>query len=148
MRLDERATAPYAALLLRVTMGVMFLAHGLLLKVMGFGLAGTMGYFGSIGYPPILGAVVALAEIAAGVALILGVWVRLVSVLAMPILLGATLQHGANGWIFTAPGGGWEFPAFWTMALLVQAGLGAGAHAAVRKRHQAGPRVAGQSGPG
>ncbi len=31
--------------------------------------------------------------------------------------------------MFTAQGGGWEFPAFWTVALLVQAGLGAGAHA-------------------
>jgi len=62
MSFDARATAPYAALLLRVTMGVMFLAHGLLLKVMTFGLAGTMGFFGSIGYPPICGAIVAIAE--------------------------------------------------------------------------------------
>ena len=62
MNFDERSTAPYAALLLRVTMGVMFLAHGLLLKVMTFGLAGTMGFFGSIGYPPIFGAIVAIAE--------------------------------------------------------------------------------------
>jgi putative oxidoreductase len=129
MSLDERTTTPYAALLLRVTMGVMFLAHGLLLKVMTFGLAGTMGYFGSIGYPPVLGAVVAIAEIAGGLALIAGVWVRLVSLLLVPILLGATLQHLPAGWLFTAQGGGWEFPAFWTVALLVQAGLGAGAHA-------------------
>ena len=44
-------------------------------------------------------------------------------------MLGATLQHAGNGWLFSAPGGGWEFPAFWTVALLVQAGLGAGAFA-------------------
>jgi len=129
MSFDERATTPYAALLLRVTMGVMFLGHGLLLKVMTFGLAGTMGYFGSIGYPPILGAVVAIAEVAAGIALIAGVWVRLVSLLALPIMIGAVIQHAGAGWLFNAPGGGWEFPAFWTAALLVQAGLGAGAHA-------------------
>jgi putative oxidoreductase len=127
--LDERTTTPYAALLLRVTMGVMFLAHGLLLKVLTFGLAGTMGFFGSIGYPPVLGAVVAIAEVAAGVALIAGVQVRLVSLLAIPIMLGATFQHLPAGWLFSAQGGGWEFPAFWTVALLVQAGLGAGAHA-------------------
>ena len=129
MAFDERTTTPYAALLLRVAMGVMFLAHGLLLKVMTFGLAGTMGFFGSLGYPPVLGAVVAIAEIAAGVALIAGVQVRLVSLLAIPIMLGATFQHLGAGWMFSSPGGGWEFPGFWTVALLVQAGLGGGAHA-------------------
>jgi putative oxidoreductase len=129
VNLDEKTTAPYAALLLRVTMGVMFLAHGLLLKVMTFGLAGTMGFFGTIGYPPVLGAVVALAEIAAGAALIAGAWVRLASLLSIPIMLGATIEHLPAGWLFSAQGGGWEFPAFWTVALLVQAGLGAGAFA-------------------
>jgi putative oxidoreductase len=126
---DERTTTPYAALLLRVTLGVAFLAHGLVLKVLTFGLAGTMGYFGSIGFPPVLGAVVAVAEIAAGLALVAGLWVRLASLLALPIMLGATLQHAGNGWVFNAPGGGWEFPAIWTLLLLVQAGLGAGAFA-------------------
>ena len=47
--IDERTTAPYAALLLRVSMGALFLAHGALLKLGTFGLAGTMGFFGSIG---------------------------------------------------------------------------------------------------
>ena len=126
---DERTTTPYAALLLRVSLGVMFLAHGAVLKLGTFGLAGTMGFFGSLGYPPVFGAIVAFAEIAAGVALIAGVWVRAVSLLALPIMIGATLQHLPNGWMFGNTGGGWEFPAFWTVALLVQAGLGAGAFA-------------------
>jgi putative oxidoreductase len=129
MRLDERITTPYAALLLRMTLGLAFLAHGLVLKVLTFGLAGTMGFFGSLGYPPVFGAIVAFAEIAAGVALIAGVWVRAVSLLSLPILIGATLQHLPNGWVFSANGGGWEFPAIWTVLLLVQAGLGAGAFA-------------------
>lgn len=126
---DVKTTTPYAALLLRVSMGLMFLAHGGLLKVWTFGLAGTMGFFGSLGYPPLLGAIVAVAEIGAGIALILGVGVRGVSLLALPIMIGATFQHLPAGWLFSAQGGGWEFPAFWTVALLVQAGLGAGAHA-------------------
>jgi putative oxidoreductase len=129
MNLDERVTTPYAAALLRVTLGLAFLAHGLALKVMTFGIGGTMGYFGSIGYPPVFGAIVAVAEVAAGVALIAGVWVRAVSLLAIPIMVGATIQHLPNGWVFTAAGGGWEFPAMWTALLLVQAGLGAGAWA-------------------
>lgn len=127
--IDTRTTTPYAAALLRVSLGTLFLAHGALLKLFTFGLAGTMGFFGSIGYPPFLGAVVAFAEIGAGIALILGIGVRAVSLLAIPILLGATWQHLGNGWVFNRPGGGWEFPAFWTVLLLVQAGLGAGAFA-------------------
>ena len=47
----------------------------------------------------------------------------------LPIMLGAAVQHAGNGWLFSAAGGGWEFPAFWAVALLVQAGLGAGAWA-------------------
>jgi putative oxidoreductase len=127
--LDTRTTTAYAAFLLRVSMGVLFLAHGGLLKLGTFGLAGTMGYFGSLGYPPIFGAIVTFAEIGAGVALITGIGVRAVSLLALPIMIGATIQHIGNGWMFSAPRGGWEFPAFWTVLLLVQAGLGAGAFA-------------------
>lgn len=126
---DVTRTTPYAAFLLRVSMGVLFLAHGGLLKIGTFGLAGTMGFFGSIGYPPIFGAIVAFAEIGAGIALIAGVGVRTVSLLALPILIGATIQHLPAGWMFSRQGGGWEFPAFWTVTLLVQAGLGAGAYA-------------------
>ena len=120
-------TAPHAIALLRISLGAIFLAHGLVLKFMTFGLAGTMGFFGSLGYPPMLGAVVALAEISAGLALVLGVLVRPAALLMLPILLGATLTHAGNGWVFNATGGGWEFPAFLTLATLAQAGLGAGA---------------------
>ena len=126
---DTKVTTPYAAFLLRVSMGVLFLAHGGLLKLGTFGIAGTMGFFGSLGYPPIFGAIVIFAEIGAGIALITGVGVRVVSLLSLPIMIGATLQHAGNGWLFSAPRGGWEFPAFWTVLLLVQAGLGAGAYA-------------------
>lgn len=120
-------TTPYAALLLRLSLGVLLLAHGAWLKLGVFGLAGTMGFFGSLGYPPVLGALVAFGETAAGIALILGLWVRLASLLTLPIMAGATLAHAGHGWLFSAPGGGWEFPAFLAAALLVQAGLGAGA---------------------
>jgi hypothetical protein len=48
---------------------------------------------------------------------------------ARPILIGATLQHVGNGWLFSAKGGGWEFPAFWAVLLVVQALLGDGAYA-------------------
>lgn len=127
--IDERTTTPYAIALLRVTQGLAFLAHGGLLKLGTFGLAGTMGWFGSIGYPPELGAVTIVAEILGGLALLLGVQVRLVSLALLPLMLGAVVQHAGNGWLFSQAGGGWEFPAIWAVLLLVQAGLGAGAYA-------------------
>ncbi|MBL6077778.1 DoxX family protein [Belnapia sp. T18] len=126
---ETSATTPYAAALLRIAQGVMFLAHGAVLKLGTFGLAGTMGYFASIGYPAALGAVVIAAEILGGLALIAGFATRWVSLALVPLMLGAMLQHTGNGWLFNVPGGGWEYPAFWTVTLLVQAGLGAGAWA-------------------
>ena len=41
-------------------------------------------------------------------------------------LLGWSL---GGGWLFSGQGGGWEFPAFWTIAVIVQALLGDGAFA-------------------
>ncbi len=126
--IDDR-TAPYAAFLLRVSLGALLLAHGLLLKVFTFGLPGTVGFFESLGYPGSFAYLVILGEIGGGLALILGVWTRWISLLMVPILIGATLQHTGNGWLFSAANGGWEFPAFWTVALIVQALLGDGAFA-------------------
>ena len=51
--IDTR-TAPYAALLLRLALGGMFLAHGLL-KIMVFTPAGTVGFFASLGLPGLCG---------------------------------------------------------------------------------------------
>ena len=126
--IDTR-TAPYAALLLRLSLGTLLLAHGLLLKVFVFGIPGTVGFFESIGYPGVFAYLVILGEIGGGIALILGLWTRPVSLLLLPILIGATVQHAGNGWLFSASNGGWEFPALWTVLLVVQAMLGDGAHA-------------------
>jgi putative oxidoreductase len=110
-------------------MGVMFLAHGFVLKYLTFTPAGTAQYFASIGYPAATGYFVIAAEILGGLALISGVGVRLVSLAFVPLMIGATLQHVGNGWVFSAPGGGFEFPVFWTVTLLAQALLGPGAYA-------------------
>ena len=126
--IDSR-TAPYAALLLRVTLGGLFLAHDAL-KIFVFTPAGTAKFFGSVGVPAELAYIVMLAEVLAGIALILGIWTRWVALLATPILLGAIFTvHGAAGFFFSNPHGGWEYPAFWIVALLVQALLGDGAYA-------------------
>ena len=126
--IDSR-TAPYAALLLRVSLGALFLAHAGL-KYFVFTPAGTAKFFASVGMPPELAYVTIAAEFIIGIALILGVWTRAVALAATPILLGAIFTvHGAAGFWFTSPHGGWEYPAFWTVALIVQALLGDGAYA-------------------
>ena len=126
---DDRSTTPYAVALLRVTNGLALLAHGAVLKLGTFGLAGTMGFFGSIGLPPLLGAAVAIAETLGGLLLLAGVGVRATSLALIPVMLGAVWFHAGNGWVFSVPNGGWEYPAFWAAVLLAQAGLGAGAFA-------------------
>ncbi len=125
--IDSR-TAPYAALLLRVALGVMFIAHGLL-KVIVFTLPGAAAFFEQVGFPGWSAYVVTFAELIAGALLILGVQVRWVSLATLPILLGAASVHWANGWVFSTEGGGWEYPIFWAVVMIVQALLGDGAYA-------------------
>jgi len=127
--MHTEATTPYAIAALRIANGVGLLAHGALLKLGTFGLAGTMGFFGSIGLPPLLGAAIAIGETVAGLLLLAGIGVRAASLAMVPIMLGAVWFHAGNGWVFSGAKGGWEFPAFWTVVLLAQAGLGAGAFA-------------------
>lgn len=118
----------YAALALRVSSGLLFIAHGWL-KLSVFTIAGTVGYFESLGLPGILAYLTIFAELAGGAALILGVATRLVALALIPILLGATWVHAGNGWLFSSEGGGWEFPLFWAVILVVIATLGSGAYA-------------------
>ncbi len=120
--------APYGAFMLRVGLGAMALAHGLL-KVFVFTIPGTVGFFESLGYPGFFAYIVIAGEIAGGIALITGIHARLAAVALIPILVGATLQHAPNGWLFSSQNGGWEFPAFWIMALAAQALIGPGAFA-------------------
>lgn len=126
---DQTRNADLAAALLRVTSGGLFIAHALL-KIIVFTPAGTAGYFESIGLPGALAYLTIIAELAGGLALIAGFKTRLVSLALIPVLLGAAwFGHGANGFFFSNANGGWEYPAFWAVTLLVQALLGAGAYA-------------------
>jgi putative oxidoreductase len=116
-----------AALVLRVSLGTLFLAHAGL-KYFVFTPQGAAGFFASVGLPAELAYLTIGVEVLAGAALILGVAVRAVSIATLPILLGSIMfVHAGNGWLFSNENGGWEFPAFWAAALVVQALLGNGA---------------------
>ena len=126
--MDER-TAPYGALLLRVALGVMFLAHGAYLKLVVFTLPGTVKFYESIGLPGIGAHATIAVEVIGGLMLIAGFHTRIAAIATLPVLLGATWVHAGNGWLFTNTGGGWEYPVFLAVAVVVQALLGDGAYA-------------------
>jgi putative oxidoreductase len=118
---------PYAAVILRLSLGALFLAHGLL-KLLVFKPSGTAGYFRSLGLPGFVGYLTMAAELGGGTMIILGIATSLVALALIPLILGTIVMvHGSKGWMFSNEGGGWEFPAFWAAALLVQALLGSGA---------------------
>jgi putative oxidoreductase len=125
--IDSR-TAAYGAAALRVGLGALALAHGLT-KLLVFTPSGTVGFFASLGLPAIAAWYAITVETLGGAALIVGLYARVAAVLQIPILLGATLVHLPNGWMFANPNGGWEFPLFWAVALGASALLGPGAFA-------------------
>lgn len=104
--------------ILRVSMGILLLAHGLL-KILVFTVPGTVAYFASLGLLPIAAYLTILGELGIGVALIIGIKPRLFALASIPIFTGATWAHSSNGWLFSNPNGGWEFP----LLLMILAGL-------------------------
>ena len=115
----------YAALVLRIGLGTMFVAHGLL-KVLVYTLPGAAGFFEQVGFPGWLAYVVTYAEIGGGLLLLAGIGVRAVSLALISVLAGALVVHFGSGWVFSNPNGGWEYPAFLIVASVVQALLGPG----------------------
>lgn len=129
--IDAR-TGPYAALVLRLALGAVFVAHALL-KLLVLTLPGTADFFAAHGFPGWAAYPVFVAELAGGILLVAGLATRTVALALVPVMVGALLVHWPNGWSFTAPHGGWEYVAFLIAALVVQAGLGDGA-LALRRR--------------
>src|SRR5215472_11829018 len=112
--IDTR-TAPYAVLLLRVSLGLLFLAHAAF-KIFVFTVPETVGVFHSLGLPAVVAYAVMALEVLGGIALIIGFYAPYVALpLALEILGTIVTVHGENGWLLTNEGGGWEYPALWTV---------------------------------
>ncbi len=134
--MDTR-TAPYAAMVLRLILGTMFLAHGLT-KLLVLTPAGTANLFQTVGFPGFLAYPIIVFEIGSGLMLVLGIYARWVAAMAVVQLLVASTVHFGNGWSFSNPKGGWEYPVFLAFTALGLALLGDGAWAL--KRSFAPPR--------
>jgi putative oxidoreductase len=122
-----------AATLLRISLGVMYLTHSIVLKVFTFGFAGTAGYFASLGLPAAMAYLVIAAEATGGVLLLANVATGWVSLALLPVLAGALWVHSGNGWVFSAAGGGWEYPLFLIVVSVVVALQAFAARATVRR---------------
>lgn len=125
--LQEGQDVAAGTLILRLANGIGLLAHGPLLKLAITGMAQQETIFAQLGFSPWLAWYVLATETVAGALLLLGCASRWAAAAALPVLLGATYAHLPNGWLFAFPGGGWEFPAFWSAALAAQVLLGDGA---------------------
>jgi putative oxidoreductase len=121
-----------AALLLRVALGTMFIAHSVVLKLLTYTLSGTASFFQSIGLPAWSAYAVFATEAVGGAMLILGIQARWAALALVPILAGATWVHSGNGWVFDSPSGGWEYPAYLVVLAIAQFLLGDGALALSR----------------
>ena len=119
--------------LLRISLGVMLIAHSVLLKLFVYSLPGTAQFFQSIGLPGPLAYVVFAVEAIAGVALVLGIGTRYAAAAAVPVLIGAVWAHSGNGWVFSGANGGWEYPLYLTVLAIAQLLLGDGALALSRR---------------
>ncbi|MDQ1235172.1 putative oxidoreductase [Paenibacillus sp. SORGH_AS306] len=76
-----------ATVIMRVVLGILFLAHGISKAQMGFGNVAT--WFQSMGIPGFMAYIVGTIEIVGGILLIVGLLTRYVSIAFIVILLGA-----------------------------------------------------------
>lgn len=127
--MNNESNVAYATALLRISLGVMFLAHSVILKHLTFTLAGTAGFFESLGLPGFLAYVVFWAEAIGGLLLVFGIGTRWVAAALIPILIGALWTHAGNGWVFSGANGGWEYPLYLIVLSVAQFLLGDGAFA-------------------
>jgi len=124
----ERPAHDLAALMLRASLGVMWITHGLL-KLVVYKLEGFEQFLAANGLPTFIALPTVAAELIGGALILAGVRGRWVSLALLPVLVGATSVHLANGWVFSNEGGGWEYPVFLIAMSLVHALLGDGRYA-------------------
>jgi putative oxidoreductase len=119
--------AQWAVVPLRFALGAMYIAHALY-KILVLTWPGVLKLFAAIGLPGWMAYPMVAAELIGGACLILGLHARWAALLLMPTLMGAiAFVHGSLGWIFTSPGGGWEYLAVLICVSIAVACLGNGA---------------------
>ena len=137
-------TGGYAALMLRVILGALFIAH--LYWKFAILKGGIDGWWQGLlhnGYPWFVPYYVISVEFAGALLLIPGIYPRLVALYAIPMMAGAAqFWLVRKGFFFTSAGG--EMPTTWTLLLIAQVLLGDGAYACIKTRLPAWVPILGQ----
>src|SRR3954470_23383593 len=118
-----------ALLVLRCTVGAVFLAHGINHIIGGGRIAGTARWFQSLGMRPgiVHAWLASVTEVGAGALLILGPLTPLAAAGVVGVMLVAWLiNHRGNGFFIFRPGEGWEYVMTLTLVGVALGGLGAG----------------------
>jgi putative oxidoreductase len=118
-----------AALLLRITLGVVMLAHGWNHLFGPGGIDGTAGWFGSMGLrPPKVHALLSgWMELGSGACLILGLLSAFQCAAVVGVMTVAlVVAHRKNGFFIFKPGQGWEYVAVLALTAVALGALGPG----------------------
>lgn len=137
---ETASLAGWGIVPVRVVVGLVFVVHGGQ-KLFVFGLGGTAGFMGQVGIPaPALAAVVVTAvELLGGLALILGLFTRVVAVLvAIDMLVAIAVVHLRAGF-FVPKGVEFVLTLLAASVTLAMVGAGAASLDAVLERRSAPP---------
>jgi putative oxidoreductase len=123
-------------LVIRVTAGGILLTHGigkLMSTTVSAFAAGSMARRGI--EPSLLAAyIIFFNETIGAICLMLGLFTRFIAAaIAIELAVITFVAHFKNGYGFTSPGGGWEFPLMWGLIVFAIALRGGGPYSVDRK---------------
>ena len=127
MKYFDKTSPEFGAFGLRISLGVMWIAHAGL-KMFTFTMPGFASWLESIGFSPLLAWPIFLVELIGGVLILMGVYARHASLALIPVMAVAMYTHIGNGWVHISEGGGWEYPLFLIMASIVHITIGNGSY--------------------
>jgi putative oxidoreductase len=121
--------------LMRATVGGILLVHGIV-KLMGPGVTAFAGGLARRGLEPSLpfAYLIFFNETIGAICLMLGLFTRPIAAsIAIEFAIITFVAHFKNGFSFSSPGGGWEFPFMWGLIIFAIALRGGGPYSLDRK---------------
>jgi putative oxidoreductase len=121
----DQVYAPYGLALLRIAIGIDWIAHAFLKIYRGMNTHEAL--LAKNGITPLLAWPTFSVEVIGGIAILLGWYTRQWAAFLLIFLAVVVWIKWPNGWGYSSPGGGWEYPLFWlcAQAALVLSGSGA-----------------------
>ena len=123
VRFDSAATAPYGIFVLRVAIGIDWIAHAFLKTWRGMNTHEALLAWPTFGL-----------EVMGGLAILLGWYTRQWAAFLLIFLAVVVWIKWPVGWTYSNTGGGWEYPLFWLVAQLTLVCVGSGAFALQKTR--------------